>query len=79
MDSRSCVAAVVVAEAGERMIDVGWWMLWESDGESWGGKSGEATGALRMVEAGRLAVEGGWKPNGGWWKANYGSLEAVGG
>ena len=79
MDSRSCVAAVVVVEAGERMMDVGWWMLWETDGESWGGRSVEATGAWRMVEAGRLAVEGGWKPNGGWWKAKDGSLEAVGG
>ena len=53
------MAAVVVAEAGERMMDVGWWMLWETDGESWGGRSGEATGAWRMVEAGRLAVVGG--------------------
>ena len=40
VDSRSCVAAVVVAEAGERMMDVGWWMLWETDGEKWRKKRG---------------------------------------
>ena len=43
-----------------------------------GGRSGEATGAWRMVEAGRLVVEGGWEPNGSWCKTDLGSRKADG-